>query len=41
MGRAGCADLSAALRRQQYDKPSMLKNPIAVARATTCRAMQR
>jgi hypothetical protein len=29
MGRAGCPDLSAALRRQQYDKPSMLKNPIA------------
>ncbi|MBR9990142.1 MAG: DUF2723 domain-containing protein, partial [Gemmatimonadetes bacterium] len=29
MGRAGCADLSAALRRKQYDKPSVLSNPVA------------
>jgi hypothetical protein len=28
MGRAGCEDLSAALSRQQYDKPSMLLNPV-------------
>ncbi|HEX6134325.1 MAG TPA: DUF2723 domain-containing protein [Longimicrobiales bacterium] len=31
MGRAGCEDLSAALQREQYDKPSMLVNPIAYA----------
>jgi hypothetical protein len=29
MGRAGCENLSAALSRQQYDKPSMLLNPVA------------
>ena len=29
MGRAGCAELSDALQRRQYDKPSMFKNPIA------------
>lgn len=29
MGRAGCEDLSAALSRQQYDKPSMLTDPVA------------
>jgi hypothetical protein len=29
MGRAGCDELSAALQREQYDKPSMFKNPIA------------
>jgi hypothetical protein len=27
-GRAGCDNLSAALAREQYDKPSMLLNPI-------------
>jgi hypothetical protein len=31
MGRAGCEDLSAALSRQQYDKPSMLTDPVAAA----------
>src|SRR5690606_36661517 len=31
MGRAGCDDLSAALKREQYDKPSMFLNPIAYA----------
>ncbi|MGH7465204.1 MAG: glycosyltransferase family 117 protein, partial [Longimicrobiales bacterium] len=31
MGRAGCRDLSDALQRKQYDKPSMFKNPIAYA----------
>jgi hypothetical protein len=29
MGRAGCEDLSAALSRQQYDKPSMFNDPVA------------
>jgi hypothetical protein len=28
MGRSGCDDLSAALSRQQYDKPSVMSNPI-------------
>ena len=28
MGGAGCEELSAALQRQQYDKPSMFENPI-------------
>jgi len=28
MGRSGCTELSAALARQQYDKPSMFTNPI-------------
>jgi hypothetical protein len=28
MGGAGCENLSAALKRQQYDKPSMFENPI-------------
>jgi hypothetical protein len=28
MGRSGCPDLSAALARQQYDKPSIFTNPI-------------
>jgi len=28
MGRAGCEDLSAALSRQQYDKPSVLDSPV-------------
>jgi hypothetical protein len=28
MGRSGCGDLSAALSRQQYDKPSVTVNPI-------------
>ncbi len=28
MGAAGCDDLSAALKRQQYDKPSVLANPV-------------
>src|SRR5690606_9116431 len=32
MGRAGCTELSAALQREQYDKPSMLVNAIAYAR---------
>ncbi|MEX1184052.1 MAG: DUF2723 domain-containing protein [Gemmatimonadota bacterium] len=32
MGRAGCDDLSAALSRKQYDKPSMLSDPIAASR---------
>jgi hypothetical protein len=27
-GRTGCENLSAALSRQQYDKPSMLLNPV-------------
>jgi hypothetical protein len=31
MGRAGCEDLSAALSRQQYDKPSMFIDPVAAA----------
>ncbi|CAN5612510.1 hypothetical protein BH23GEM9_BH23GEM9_34240 [soil metagenome] len=31
MGRAGCEDLSAALSRQQYDKPSMFINPVAAS----------
>jgi hypothetical protein len=29
MGRAGCENLSAALSRQQYDKPSMFLDPVA------------
>lgn len=29
MGRAGCPDLSAALAREQYDKPSMFLDPVA------------
>jgi hypothetical protein len=32
MGRAGCENLSAALSRQQYDKPSMFLDPVAAAR---------
>ena len=28
MGAAGCEELSAALKRQQYDKPSVLQNPV-------------
>jgi hypothetical protein len=28
MGRAGCPDLSAALARKQYDKPSMFSDPV-------------
>ncbi|MGQ0813184.1 MAG: glycosyltransferase family 117 protein [Gemmatimonadota bacterium] len=28
MGRAGCPDLSAALARRQYDKPSMFTDPV-------------
>jgi hypothetical protein len=28
MGRAGCEDLSAALSRDQYDKPSMFADPV-------------
>jgi hypothetical protein len=32
MGRAGCENLSAALSRQQYDKPSMLLDPVAYRR---------
>src|SRR5688500_14274199 len=28
MGRAGCPDLSAALARKQYDKPSMFADPV-------------
>jgi hypothetical protein len=31
MGRAGCRDLSDALSRQQYDKPSMFNDPISYA----------
>ncbi|HUF51102.1 MAG TPA: DUF2723 domain-containing protein [Longimicrobiales bacterium] len=31
MGRAGCADLSAALKREQYDKPSMSRDPVVAA----------
>jgi hypothetical protein len=31
MGRAGCEDLSAALSRQQYDKPSMFLDPVAAS----------
>jgi hypothetical protein len=31
MGRAGCEELSDALQRRQYDKPSMFKDPIAYA----------
>ncbi|HSJ24760.1 MAG TPA: DUF2723 domain-containing protein [Longimicrobiales bacterium] len=31
MGRAGCKDLSDALSRQQYDKPSMFNDPISYA----------
>ena len=31
MGRAGCDELSDALQRRQYDKPSVLNNPIAYA----------
>jgi hypothetical protein len=31
MGRAGCEDLSAALSRQQYDKPSMFSDPVAAS----------
>jgi hypothetical protein len=29
MGGAGCENLSAALSRQQYDKPSMFRDPVA------------
>jgi hypothetical protein len=29
MGRAGCPDLSAALAREQYQKPSMFLDPVA------------
>jgi len=28
MGRAGCEDLSLALKRKQYEKPSVLENPV-------------
>src|SRR5687768_17837310 len=31
MGRAGCPDLSAALKREQYDKPSMFRDPVVAA----------
>jgi hypothetical protein len=31
MGRAGCGELSAALKREQYDKPSMLLDPVVYA----------
>jgi hypothetical protein len=31
MGRTGCENLSAALSRQQYDKPSMFLDPVAAA----------
>jgi len=31
MGRAGCPDLSAALAREQYDKPSMMADPVAAS----------
>jgi hypothetical protein len=31
MGRAGCENLSAALSRQQYDKPSMFIDPVQAA----------
>jgi hypothetical protein len=31
MGRAGCPNLSAALSRQQYDKPSMFSDPVVAA----------
>ena len=31
MGRAGCDDLSAALNREQYDKPSMFRDPVVAA----------
>jgi hypothetical protein len=31
MGRAGCENLSAALSRQQYDKPSMFLDPVAAS----------
>jgi hypothetical protein len=31
MGRAGCPNLSAALSRQQYDKPSMFRDPVVAA----------
>ncbi|HEX2166354.1 MAG TPA: DUF2723 domain-containing protein [Longimicrobiales bacterium] len=31
MGRAGCDELSDALQRRQYDKPSVFNNPIAYA----------
>jgi hypothetical protein len=37
MGRAGCEDLSAALSRQQYDKPSMFLDPVAARRAAVPR----
>lgn len=32
MGSAGCPDLSAALAREQYDKPSMFLDPVAYRR---------
>lgn len=32
MGRAGCPNLSAALAREQYDKPSMFLDPVAYRR---------
>ncbi|HSJ26357.1 MAG TPA: DUF2723 domain-containing protein [Longimicrobiales bacterium] len=32
MGNAGCPDLSAALAREQYDKPSMFLDPVAYRR---------
>jgi hypothetical protein len=32
MGNAGCPDLSAALAREQYDKPSMFLDPVAFRR---------
>ena len=31
LGAAGCENLSAALKRQQYQKPSMFKNPVLAA----------
>jgi hypothetical protein len=34
MGRAGCPDLSAALKREQYDKPSMFSDPVVAAQGT-------